>query len=44
MQDEWKLFWGWVVIVSLLLLSECAPAPNTTTENINQLVKQNSIS
>ena len=34
MQDEWKLFWGWVVIVSLLLLSGCAPAPNTTNKHI----------
>ena len=34
MKDEWKLFFGWVVIVSLLLLSECAPAPNTTNKHI----------
>ena len=34
MKDEWKLFFGWVVIVSLLLLSECAPPPNTTNKNI----------
>ena len=24
MKDEWKLFWGWIVIVALLLLSGCA--------------------
>ena len=29
MKDEWKLFSGWVIIVSLLLLSECTSAPNT---------------
>ena len=31
MRDEWKLFIGWLVIVTLLLLSGCAsvaPAPN----------------
>ncbi len=32
MRDEWKLLIGWIVIVTLLLLSGCAstspPAPN----------------
>ena len=29
MKDEWKLFFSWLVIVTLLLLSECTSAPNT---------------
>ena len=29
MKVEWKLFTGWVIIVTLLLLSECTSAPNT---------------
>ena len=24
MKEEWKLFWGWVIIVILLLLSGCS--------------------
>ena len=27
MKDEWKLFTGWVIIVTLLLLSDCTSAP-----------------
>ena len=30
MKEEWKLFWGWVIIVILLLLSGCShttPSP-----------------
>ena len=23
-KDEWKLFWGWIILVILLLLSGCA--------------------
>ena len=34
MKDEWKLFLGWLLIVSLLLLSDCAPVPNTTNKHI----------
>ena len=34
MKDEWKLFTGWVIIVTLLLLSECTSAPNITNKNI----------
>ena len=34
MKDEWKLFFSWLVIVTLLLLSECAPAPNITNKYI----------
>jgi|TARA_B100000959_G_scaffold52831_1_gene54971 hypothetical protein len=39
MQDKWKLFWSWVVIVSLLLLSECAPAPTTTISSTYELIE-----
>jgi len=24
-REEWKLFWGWLILVILLLLSGCAP-------------------
>ena len=34
MKDEWKLFFSWLVIATLLLLSECAPAPNITNKYI----------
>ena len=34
MNDEWKLFSGWVIIVILLLSSECTSAPNITNKNI----------
>ena len=34
MKDEWKLFFSWVVIITLLLLSECTSAPNITNKNI----------
>ena len=27
MREEWKLFWGWIVLVILLLLSGCTSAP-----------------
>ena len=32
MKDEWKLFWGWIVIVALLLLSGCASSTPQTNE------------
>ena len=32
MKDEWKLFWGWIVIVALLLLSGCASSSPQTNE------------
>jgi hypothetical protein len=28
MRDEWKLFWGWVILVILLLLSGCTSSPS----------------
>ena len=34
MNDEWKLFSGWVIIVTLLLSSECTSAPNITNKRI----------
>ena len=34
MKDEWKLFFSWLVIVTLLLLSECTSAPNITNKYI----------
>ena len=34
MKDEWKLFFSWLVIVTLLLLLECTSAPNITNKYI----------
>ncbi len=28
MKKEWKLFWGWFILVVMLLLSDCTNAPN----------------
>ena len=28
MKEEWKLFWGWAILVIILLLSGCTNAPN----------------
>jgi hypothetical protein len=39
MKDEWKLLLGWLIFVSLLLLSECAPAPNTTIPSTYELTE-----
>ena len=40
MRDEWKLLIGWIVIVTLLLLSGCAstssPAPNDNKKSTPQ--------
>ena len=40
MQDEWKLFTGWLIIVFILLASDCTNAPSivpTTYELIEPL-------
>ena len=39
MNDEWKLFSGWVIIVTLLLSSECTSAPNTTIQATYELIE-----
>ena len=39
MREEWKLFWGWLVLVILLLLSGCTSAPINTSPNRYELVE-----
>ena len=42
MREEWKMFWGYMIIIFLLLSSECTSAPisvppNTTYELVEPL-------
>ena len=43
MKEEWKLFWGYMLIVFLVLLSQCsctlAPPSNTNTTVTYELVE-----
>ena len=39
MREEWKLFFGWLIFVILLLSSECTSAPNTTIPATYELIE-----
>ena len=39
MREEWKLFWGWVVLVILLLLSGCTSAPINVSSTTYELIE-----
>jgi len=39
MREEWKLFWGWIVLVILLLLSGCTSAPINVPSRSYELVE-----
>ena len=39
MREEWKLFFGWLIFVILLLSSECTSAPNTTIPSTYELIE-----
>ena len=42
MRDEWKLFIGWVIIATLLLLSGCScPAPPPPSDYIDEVDMSN---
>ena len=39
MKDEWKLFIGWLLLVLLLLSSDCTGAPSTTIQKTYELIE-----
>ena len=39
MKEEWKLFFGWLIFVILLLSSECTSAPSTIIPSTYELIE-----
>ncbi len=39
MREEWKMFWGYMIIIFLLLSSECTSAPISVPPNTYELVE-----
>jgi hypothetical protein len=39
MKEEWKLFIGWLLLVLLLLASDCTGAPSPSKQNTYELIE-----
>ena len=39
MKEEWKFIFGWLIIVFLLLASDCTSAPSISTTSTYELVE-----